>query len=66
MAAALFQTKLRSFSKQLERRQAERELLQELARFSNKVGEGESSPAGHGAAGGHETGHSVLFFRWQG
>ncbi|XP_041904506.1 uncharacterized protein KIAA1755 homolog isoform X1 [Corvus kubaryi] len=37
VAAALFQTKLMSFSKQLERRQAERELLQELARFSNKV-----------------------------
>ncbi|XP_032931019.1 uncharacterized protein KIAA1755 homolog isoform X2 [Catharus ustulatus] len=36
-AAALFQTKLMSFSKQLERRQAERELLQELVRFSNKV-----------------------------
>lgn len=41
MAAALFQTKLMSFSKQLERRQAERELLQELVRFSNKVGEGD-------------------------
>lgn len=40
-AAALFQTKLMSFSKQLERRQAERELLQELVRFSNKVGEGD-------------------------
>lgn len=39
VAAALFQTKLTSFSKQLERRQAERELLQELIRFSNKVGE---------------------------
>ncbi|XP_068890421.1 uncharacterized protein KIAA1755 homolog isoform X1 [Aphelocoma coerulescens] len=37
VAAALFQTKLMSFSKQLERRQAERELLQELAQFSNKV-----------------------------
>ncbi|XP_063260556.1 uncharacterized protein KIAA1755 homolog isoform X2 [Prinia subflava] len=37
VAAALFQTKLLSFSKQLERRQAERELLQELGRFSNKV-----------------------------
>ncbi|KAM7037997.1 uncharacterized protein KIAA1755 homolog [Acridotheres tristis] len=37
VAAALFQTKLMSFSKQLERRQAERELLQELIRFSNKV-----------------------------
>lgn len=40
-AAALFQTKLMSFSKQLERRQAERELLQELVLFSNKVGEGD-------------------------
>lgn len=40
VSAALFQTKLMSFSKQLERRQAERELLQELVRFSNKVGEG--------------------------
>ncbi|XP_033375025.1 uncharacterized protein KIAA1755 homolog isoform X2 [Parus major] len=37
VAAALFQSKLMSFSKQLERRQAERELLQELIRFSNKV-----------------------------
>uniref|UniRef100_A0A674GF55 KIAA1755 n=1 Tax=Taeniopygia guttata TaxID=59729 RepID=A0A674GF55_TAEGU len=37
VSAALFQTKLMSFSKQLERRQAERELLQELVRFSNKV-----------------------------
>ncbi|XP_017678043.1 PREDICTED: uncharacterized protein KIAA1755 homolog [Lepidothrix coronata] len=37
VAAALFQTKLMSFSKQLERRQAEWELLQELAQFSNKV-----------------------------
>ncbi|XP_058706916.1 uncharacterized protein KIAA1755 homolog isoform X1 [Poecile atricapillus] len=37
MAAALFQSKLLSFSKQLERRQAERELLQELSQFSNKV-----------------------------
>ncbi|TRZ20797.1 hypothetical protein HGM15179_006275 [Zosterops borbonicus] len=37
VAADLFQTKLMSFSKQLERRQAERELLQELIRFSNKV-----------------------------
>ncbi|XP_038015286.1 uncharacterized protein KIAA1755 homolog isoform X2 [Motacilla alba alba] len=36
-SAALFQTKLMSFSQQLERRQAERELLQELVRFSNKV-----------------------------
>lgn len=41
VAAAVFQTKLMSFSKQLERRQAERELLQELARFSNKVSEGD-------------------------
>ncbi|XP_059718547.1 uncharacterized protein KIAA1755 homolog isoform X2 [Haemorhous mexicanus] len=37
VSAALFQTKLMSFSQQLERRQAERELLQELVRFSNKV-----------------------------
>ncbi|XP_053849200.1 uncharacterized protein KIAA1755 homolog isoform X2 [Vidua macroura] len=37
VSAALFQSKLMSFSKQLERRQAERELLQELVRFSNKV-----------------------------
>ncbi|XP_068063785.1 uncharacterized protein KIAA1755 homolog isoform X2 [Anomalospiza imberbis] len=37
VSAALFQTKLTSFSKQLERRQAERELLQELVQFSNKV-----------------------------
>ncbi|XP_053814285.1 uncharacterized protein KIAA1755 homolog isoform X2 [Vidua chalybeata] len=37
VSAALFQSKLMSFSKQLERRQAERELLQELIRFSNKV-----------------------------
>ncbi|XP_039936295.1 uncharacterized protein KIAA1755 homolog isoform X2 [Hirundo rustica] len=37
VAAALFQTKLMTFSKQLERRQAERELLQEFVRYSNKV-----------------------------
>ncbi|KAJ7417456.1 hypothetical protein BTVI_32692 [Pitangus sulphuratus] len=37
VAAGLFQTKLMSFSKQLERRQAEWELLQELVQFSNKV-----------------------------
>ncbi|XP_041334754.1 uncharacterized protein KIAA1755 homolog isoform X1 [Pyrgilauda ruficollis] len=37
VSAALFQKKLMSFSKQLERRQAERELLQELVGFSNKV-----------------------------
>ncbi|XP_071429236.1 uncharacterized protein KIAA1755 homolog isoform X2 [Pithys albifrons albifrons] len=37
VAAALFQTKLVSFSKQLERRQAEWELQQELVQFSNKV-----------------------------
>ncbi|XP_030913904.1 uncharacterized protein KIAA1755 homolog isoform X2 [Geospiza fortis] len=37
VSAALFQTKLMSFSQQLERRQAEQELLQELVRFSNKV-----------------------------
>ncbi|XP_009074933.1 PREDICTED: uncharacterized protein KIAA1755 homolog, partial [Acanthisitta chloris] len=37
VAAALFRTKLTSFSKQLERRQAEQELLQELNQFSSKV-----------------------------
>ncbi|KAJ7413385.1 hypothetical protein WISP_90912 [Willisornis vidua] len=37
VAAARFQTKLVSFSKQLERRQAEWELQQELVQFSNKV-----------------------------
>ncbi|XP_061864824.1 uncharacterized protein KIAA1755 homolog isoform X2 [Colius striatus] len=36
-AAALFQTKLMSFSRQVERRQTERELLQELGRFSSKI-----------------------------
>lgn len=38
VAAALFQTKLMSFYRQVERRQAERELLRELSRFSSKVG----------------------------
>lgn len=38
VAAALFRTKLMSFSRQVERRQAERELLRELGRFSSKVG----------------------------
>ncbi|XP_066417537.1 uncharacterized protein KIAA1755 homolog [Molothrus aeneus] len=37
VSAALFQSKLMSFSQQLERRQAEREMLQELVQFSNKV-----------------------------
>ncbi|XP_042657205.1 uncharacterized protein KIAA1755 homolog isoform X2 [Tyto alba] len=36
-AAALFQTKLTSFYRQVERRQAERELLRELGRFSSKI-----------------------------
>ncbi|XP_054074222.1 uncharacterized protein KIAA1755 homolog isoform X2 [Rissa tridactyla] len=37
VAAALFRTKLMSFYRQVERRQAERELLQELRRFSSKI-----------------------------
>ncbi|XP_049672805.1 uncharacterized protein KIAA1755 homolog isoform X2 [Accipiter gentilis] len=37
VAAALFQTKLMSFYRQVERRQAERELLRELSRFSSKI-----------------------------
>ncbi|KAM9218824.1 uncharacterized protein KIAA1755 homolog [Leptosomus discolor] len=37
VAAALFQTKLTSFYREVERRQAERELLRELGRFSSKV-----------------------------
>lgn len=41
VSAALFQSKLMSFSQQLERRQAEQELLQEIIRFSNKVGTGD-------------------------
>ncbi|KAM6053266.1 LOW QUALITY PROTEIN: uncharacterized protein KIAA1755 homolog [Theristicus caerulescens] len=36
-AAALFRTKLMSFYRQVERRQAEQELLQELGRFSSKI-----------------------------
>ncbi|XP_009469754.1 PREDICTED: uncharacterized protein KIAA1755 homolog [Nipponia nippon] len=36
-AAALFQTKLMSFYRQVERRQAEQELLRELGQFSGKV-----------------------------
>lgn len=38
VAAALFRTKLMSFYRQVERRQAERELLRELGQFSSKVG----------------------------
>lgn len=37
-AAALFQTKLTSFHRQVERRQVERELLRDLGCFSSKVG----------------------------
>ncbi|XP_075023037.1 uncharacterized protein KIAA1755 homolog [Calonectris borealis] len=37
VAAALFRTKLMSFYRQVERRQAEQELLQELGRFSSKI-----------------------------
>uniref|UniRef100_A0A8C4TRS8 KIAA1755 n=1 Tax=Falco tinnunculus TaxID=100819 RepID=A0A8C4TRS8_FALTI len=37
VAAALFRTKLVSFYRQVERRQTERELLQELDRFSSKI-----------------------------
>lgn len=37
-AAALFRTKLMSFYRQVERRQAEQELLRELGQFSSKVG----------------------------
>ncbi|XP_064321666.1 uncharacterized protein KIAA1755 homolog isoform X3 [Phalacrocorax carbo] len=37
VAAALFRTKLMSFYRQVERRQAEQELLQELSRFSSKI-----------------------------
>ncbi|XP_053937937.1 uncharacterized protein KIAA1755 homolog isoform X6 [Cuculus canorus] len=36
-AAALFQTKLMSFHRQVERREAEQELLRELGRFSSKI-----------------------------
>lgn len=38
VATALFRTKLMSFYRQVERRQAEQELLRELGRFSSKVG----------------------------
>ncbi|KAM6054146.1 uncharacterized protein KIAA1755 homolog isoform 2-T2 [Chlamydotis macqueenii] len=37
VATALFRTKLMSFRRQLERRRAEQELLEELRRFSSKV-----------------------------
>ncbi|XP_054701457.1 uncharacterized protein KIAA1755 homolog [Grus americana] len=37
VAAALFRTKLMSFYRQVERRQAERELLRELGQFSSKI-----------------------------
>ncbi|CAM9554585.1 unnamed protein product [Bubo scandiacus] len=37
VAAALFRTKLMSFWRQVERRQAERELRRELGRFSSKI-----------------------------
>ncbi|KAM6243210.1 uncharacterized protein KIAA1755 homolog [Spheniscus humboldti] len=36
-AAALFRTKLMSFYRQVERRQAEQELLRELSQFSSKI-----------------------------
>ncbi|XP_030359387.1 uncharacterized protein KIAA1755 homolog isoform X3 [Strigops habroptila] len=36
-AVALFRTKLTSFHRQVERRQAERELLRDLGRFSSKI-----------------------------
>lgn len=38
VAAALFQTKLVSFYRHVERRQAELEMLRELCRFSSTVG----------------------------
>ncbi|KAM9284758.1 uncharacterized protein KIAA1755 homolog [Morus bassanus] len=37
VAAALFRTKLMSFYRQVERRQAEQELLRELSQFSSKI-----------------------------
>ncbi|XP_014799356.1 PREDICTED: uncharacterized protein KIAA1755 homolog isoform X1 [Calidris pugnax] len=37
VAAALFRTKLMGFYRQVEQRRAERELLQELGRFSSKI-----------------------------